>query len=202
MESANDNSLPRSRAEGRKIGSQFYFTGKACKNGHVDRRSTKKGQCVACNRERVAKWTTEFPEKKKAQNHNRYWKDPDESRAKALAYAKEHRQEASLRARKWEKDNPERAAANYRSRRARKRGNGGRHTGADIEDILRLQKFRCGYCNVSVRKKKDRHVDHIKPLIKGGTNDRRNLQVLCPTCNLSKKAKDPIDYARSLGKLV
>jgi hypothetical protein len=32
----------------------------------------------------------------------------------------------------------------------------------------------------------DLHVDHINPLARHGTNDRRNLQVLCSECNLGK----------------
>lgn len=31
------------------------------------------------------------------------------------------------------------------------------------------------------------HVDHIKPLAKGGTNKLENLQLLCVECNLAKK---------------
>lgn len=46
------------------------------------------------------------------------------------------------------------------------------------------------------------HVDHIKALRRGGTNDRRNLQMLCQPCNNRKHAKDPIDYAQSLGLLL
>lgn len=32
------------------------------------------------------------------------------------------------------------------------------------------------------------HVDHIVPRSRGGQNDRRNLRLLCGTCNLSKAA--------------
>ncbi len=202
MTAANDNALPRSRAEGRYKGSQFYFTGKPCKHGHVEKRSTKKGQCLECNRINVAQWVKKNPEKKRAQSYDRYWKNPELNRAIGVAYYASHREEGKARTKKWVKDNPERAAAGYRTKRARKRGNGGKHTGAEIEDILRLQKFKCAYCGASVRKKKNRHVDHITPLVKGGTNDRRNLKVLCPPCNLSKKAKDPIDFVRSRGKLI
>jgi 5-methylcytosine-specific restriction enzyme A len=30
------------------------------------------------------------------------------------------------------------------------------------------------------------HIDHIKPVALGGTNDLENLQVLCANCNLTK----------------
>ena len=33
------------------------------------------------------------------------------------------------------------------------------------------------------------HVDHVRPISRGGTDDLDNLQFLCPRCNLSKHAK-------------
>jgi 5-methylcytosine-specific restriction endonuclease McrA len=33
------------------------------------------------------------------------------------------------------------------------------------------------------------HIDHIVPIAKGGTSERRNLQLLAPICNLRKGAK-------------
>lgn len=39
--------LPRTRAEAKAAGARKYFTGKACKNGHVAPRYTK-GECVQC----------------------------------------------------------------------------------------------------------------------------------------------------------
>jgi hypothetical protein len=40
------------------------------------------------------------------------------------------------------------------------------------------------------------------PLALGGRNDDNNVQLLTPLCNLSKGAKDPIDYMRIKGKLI
>lgn len=95
---------------------------------------------------------------------------------------------------------PEFAAACRRNRQARKKAAGGTHTGEDVRQIYKAQSGKCAYCKAKVGQKY--HVDHIQPLAKGGSNDRRNLQILCPQCNLNKNASDPIAYARSLGMLL
>ena len=41
-----------------------------------------------------------------------------------------------------------------------------------------------------------------KPLALGGSNDKANLQLLCPTCNAKKSAKHPIDFMQSRGLLL
>lgn len=46
------------------------------------------------------------------------------------------------------------------------------------------------------------HVDHIVPLIAGGSNDRSNLQILCQPCNNSKSSKDQIEFMQSRGMLL
>lgn len=41
--------IAKSRSEGKKNNTVYYFTGKPCKHGHVDFRYTKGGCCQACN---------------------------------------------------------------------------------------------------------------------------------------------------------
>lgn len=41
---------------------------------------------------------------------------------------------------------------------------------------------KCAHCDSTVRLE----VDHIKPVVMGGTNARKNLQCLCEFCNCSK----------------
>lgn len=84
--------------------------------------------------------------------------------------------------------------------RARRSGFLGRYSSDDIADILRLQRGKCAYCRLDIRKYFE--VDHIKPVINQGSNLRRNIQLTCKKCNRSKGKKDPLDYAKSLNRLL
>jgi len=63
-----------------------------------------------------------------------------------------------------------------------------------------MQRWKCAVCAVGI--KDNYHLDHITPLARGGKHEPRNLQLLCPTCNVRKSAKDPIAYMRELGRLL
>lgn len=58
----------------------------------------------------------------------------------------------------------------------------------------------CYWCNTKLNKN-NTHLDHLMPLSKGGEHTLTNLVVSCPTCNLQKNAKDPIEFANKLGRL-
>jgi 5-methylcytosine-specific restriction endonuclease McrA len=52
---------------------------------------------------------------------------------------------------------------------------------------IRREQWVCQYCGSS----DDLTTDHIRPLAKGGTNDRWNLQTLCAFCNNLKGDQYP-----------
>ena len=60
------------------------------------------------------------------------------------------------------------------------------------------QEGRCVYCRryfpVDIM-----HVDHKKPISKGGSDEMDNLQVLCPTCNSSKGSYTDEEYRQRAG---
>lgn len=116
-----------------------------------------------------------------------------ENRNKNIELRREH-------SRVYNAANLPRLATIARNRRARQRQSGETHTQADIASILSAQRGKCGYCRMKLGKRY--HVDHIVPLARGGSNARRNLQILCVPCNKSKSAKDPIDFAQSKGLLL
>jgi 5-methylcytosine-specific restriction endonuclease McrA len=45
-------------------------------------------------------------------------------------------------------------------------------------------------------------MDHIVPLISGGTNTDDNIQLMRSRCNQQKSAKHPIDFMQSRGFLL
>jgi 5-methylcytosine-specific restriction endonuclease McrA len=181
-------------------GLKYYFTGKPCKNGHVSKRWSVHRLCVGCINDFHARWYVANRDKKLKKN-KQYLKDnPDVGRAAALKWRNQNLERARQYASKWYSDS-ENNEIHHGKRRARKLGGGGTHTRADLAAILKAQNYRCAYCDADLRKVK-RHVDHIKPLSSGGSNDKTNIQYLCQPCNLSKGAKDPLQFAQELGRLL
>lgn len=130
--------------------------------------------------------------------------DPDRMR-KAGAKWRAEKPEAwrailSKAKKRFEERNPHWGRQKASRRRARLSGAGGSFTSLDIEDIKKMQRGRCAYCQIKLSK--GFHIDHIIAVSKGGTNDRRNLQLLCAPCNLAKSARDPIVHAQTLGMLL
>lgn len=56
-------------------------------------------------------------------------------------------------------------------------------------DILKRDNYICQVCGATTEMGAKLHVDHIKPISKGGLTEKNNLQTLCQTCNLGKSNK-------------
>lgn len=216
------------RAMAKAFGSKMFSTGIVCSVCGDDVKYTSDGQCVSCSlryrREYYERNADEIKRKAREKHHeNRdrnldrmreYTKKNSERRApQRKIYSERNRDHRIQMAREWHRENKDRAtqyrqerldiyAAHARNRRFLKVSNGGSHTADDIAAILRRQKYKCVECGASVRKRENRHVDHIMPLALGGSNDPSNLQVLCPSCNMSKGALHPIEFANRRGRLL
>lgn len=169
---------------------------------------------VKQNSERIKKWRRANPERAELARKRHYekhagakksyarrWYHANKLRAKTnhLVWYLNNAKLAKEIVRTWRKTNAETVRNYNRNRHARKIGAQGVHTKNDINEIFDAQNGKCAYCRVSLN---SYHVDHIIPLKNGGLNFRRNLQVLCASCNSKKNAHDPLDYARSLGMLL
>lgn len=216
----NADLLRQARADGRAT----YSTGEPCKHGHLSDRRSLDSKCVECVRIRSEsqwkRWANNNPAKRKAsilkwrENNPEIWRDSnraskERNKHKYIPRQKEYYQENKEKLKERyaqyyddKKDyHLERAKVGGHIRRARKQGVGGTHTAADVAAILKAQGHRCPYCQADLRKVK-RHIDHIMPIARGGSNDKTNIQILCEPCNRSKGAKDPIAFAREQGRLL
>ena len=202
------------KEEAKELGIKFFFSGRACKNGHMSPRYTSTHMCLECRRMHETSRISRDPEANRAKARNWCAANREKSRGMSAAYKaknsdallaksrRRYRENAEVRCAKasqWRKENPLAVRAYANARRARKALNGGSHTAQDIADIMKLQKGRCAYCRDVLVKY---HVDHIEPLVRGGSNGRSNLQMLCVPCNGSKSARDPIEFAQSKGMLL
>lgn len=133
-----------------------------------------------------------------------YEANPKKVAAINLAWRESNTERYITYAKSYRKNNPEMMAAYQRKRRAIKRKATGNHTAANIKEIFDKQSGLCANCRTSLFKsgKEKFHADHIEPLSKGGSNDKNNIQCLCPSCNLRKNAKDPIIWAQENGRLL
>jgi 5-methylcytosine-specific restriction endonuclease McrA len=189
-------------SQARTFGLARYRTSKPCKRGHIAERRTSTRVCVVCSELASAELAKKDPEG--SARRSREWRaaNPEAAREQGRIRRITYAAEEAARQRAWRKAKPEAANAIERNRHARKRVAGGSHTAADILELEQKQKGRCAHpwCRKSIKAK--RHVDHIKPIVLGGSNDRKNLQLLCVSCNLRKSATHPVDFALRNGMLV
>lgn len=214
-----------SRSEAKKTRDNRYYTGKPCKRGHIAHRKTHNGQCVFCavedavkryslRKDRCREIARNFHyrhREKQLKKMKKYSIDNSEKeKARRKIYNENHREKRSLTTREWHKRNKEHTAAyrnsrkelyavHARNRRAKQKCSGGSHTLSEIIILRARQRNRCALCKCYLDKT---HVDHIVPICRGGSNDIRNIQILCPTCNMKKNRKDPLKFSREMGLLL
>ena len=132
----------------------------------------------------------QFKEKKEwKSNHNKKWAVENKARSNFLK-------------RRWEENNPQKhqnsQLAIRLNRRARKKENGGTVTSLEIKELKVKSKNTCFYCKRTGKLS----IDHGVPLKLGGRNEISNMVIACINCNSQKQAKDPLVYAKEIGRLL
>lgn len=69
---------------------------------------------------------------------------------------------------------------------------GGAHSAEDILQMVEDQGRLCAYCEEPLDA--SYHVDHMTPLVRGGSNDWSNLAISCQPCNSRKHAKTAEEF--------
>lgn len=170
---------------------------------NADRLCAKSREWYAENKERASEYSRLHYQANKSRYAERHkaWVDVNQDRKREMDRQwRADNQEAVRSSRdNWKRQNWGRVLASNRNRRSMQRMAQGTHTADDVQNLLSLQRNRCAHCS---NKLTSCHVDHITPLALGGSNWPSNLQILCPTCNMQKHAKDPIEWKQQCGMLI
>lgn len=185
------------RGEAKSLGLLHYYTGNPCKHGHLARRQTSNGGCTECHK--IAALRPDSIEKRRAGVRAHYQENKVAKLAYGKKYREQHREQFSQWMADWRANNPERDRANRRASQLRRRAAMTGATTAEVKAWVADQKKVCYWCAKACEY--EFHVDHYEPLARGGEHEIRNLVIACPPCNLTKKCKDPYQFAASLGRL-
>lgn len=171
-------------------------------------------QCIKCRLESSKKHYERNKHKRLEQCKEYYENNKEAKREWGFKYREENKIHRLARGRKYYQNNKDainkrikkyretpigKAVAKNASGRRRSRLRSGTISNLDIKN-LREKTKNCYWCNVKL--KKDYHLDHYLPLSKGGKHVIENIVITCPTCNLRKNAKDPLEFANQLGRLL
>lgn len=154
------------------------------------------GYCAACGSQKYHEWYEENKERKAAYGKSFYERNIDTIRqydASRWLNGKKERTREIVAA------NRDRYNSYGQVHRAKKLAVGGVYTDEDVGRIRKAQRGRCAVCREKLTRY---HVDHITPLAAGGTNEARNIQLLCPSCNVRKFKTDPIVFMQRRGFLL
>lgn len=124
-----------------------------------------------------------------------------ENKVHIREYTAKTRSQNTERHKRWRYANPDRWAAIVRNNDVLRRGyKKGGITAPEMRAWWNAQKKVCHWCGE--RCPNDAEADHITALSRGGAHVIRNLCVACSNCNRRKAARDPIEWAQMIGKLL
>lgn len=145
----------------------------------------RQSYCRSCNSQYQREWRANNPK------YQRGWREKNPNY---------HPKYQALYQPKYAREKPEVRRANDHARRARllKASLGG-SSKQEVKNWIKRQKKQCYWCGIKCAR--SFHIDHYKPLSRGGLHHVHNLVIACPSCNQSKHAKDPLDFAIEKGRL-
>ena len=184
---------PKTRAEAKKTGNKYYFTGLPCIRGHIALRVTK-GGCTECLKE---DWVADNERRKalpkseasKAAGRRYYERNKEAVKARAAARPPEEKKAHKQR---YKNANPELYKALTSVRKRRHRSATPKWVGAGEKKAIRQLYLQAQQLTKMTR---ERYVvDHVYPLISDrvcGLHTLKNLRVMTQEENLKKSNKLP-----------
>lgn len=101
-----------------------------------------------------------------------------------------HRDKRKAKAAEYKRKNPDKYRIYHANRSARTRE--GSISSNMVRLLMLIQNEKCNYCGADLKIKY--HIDHIRPLSRGGKHEDDNIQLLCPQCNMDKSAMFEDEY--------
>lgn len=198
-----------SRKEALEKSETYYFTGNACKNGHISKRRTQNSTCFDCAKEGSNSWRKNNPEKYRTRLNKWEKENLTERREKQKEYREKHSEKHAKYQRDFRKNNPEKYEATHarwqlankekmtpfkaaaKAKRRASELNATPHwlTEEQLQEIKNI--YYRAWCYGQITEWTF-HVDHIVPL-QGenvcGLHHPDNLQILEARVNLQKSNK-------------
>lgn len=103
------------RQQAIREGLAYYFTGKPCKHGHIDKRFTLGRGCLACNRQKASEHRAKNPDKVSATNREQYLKNRNARLVAQRGWNSANAEHAAAYAARYREANPE-VAKEWRQR--------------------------------------------------------------------------------------
>lgn len=172
------------RTEAKEKGLKYYFTGKACKHGHMSKRLVVSYKCVQCDEEYRVEYRDNNQEYFKNYHHQYFKANPDRWADPKEVY-RQNRERHIQAAARWRYENPARVAAYSKQRHRNVRISIPKWYEDDLVQQLYLKRDELNKLwGITLQ------VDHIVPL-QGknvcGLHCWHNLQLLESSLNASKK---------------
>lgn len=169
-------------------------------------------KCRTCKIAKAQEWAEKNRDRARRSKDAYVAKHPEKNKLAKLQYARSETGKAKSRG--WKEANKEHINARYRSQyqqdptpfaeRNRRREErelkvGGYFSRSDRMALLAKQNWRCAGCLVDINERA--HADHKTPVIRGGSNDVSNRQMLCCRCNHEKHLMTNEEWMNSKRRL-
>ena len=116
---------------------------------------------------------------------------------KAREYYRDNTERCNESVRNWRANNPEKIKLLQARNRCRRRSALGDFSFEEWKSKLNEYNYRCAYCGIELSLDTIT-IDHVIPLISGGTNYIENLVPSCIHCNCSKNSRTADEFLLSL----
>lgn len=146
------------------------------------------GHCRPCHNMLAAEWSARHPETRTEITRRTYLKHQARHQTRGRAYYWANRDRIVERKAVWAANNQRTRAFAQTRRKARKTGAAGSASDAQLLSRWAYYGGRCWMCGRAATA-----MDHVKPLICGGTQWPANQRPACGSCNSSKGGMWPLD---------